>query len=170
MTEETDVLEFGLGALPHIPDERDFQISALYETLGIEEVVALPASYAVPGMPAVLNQHTTPQCVAFSSSAMKTWQDAKDQHKTFDFDEATFFHQIGGTANGASVRNAMSRMLHWGYPVAKVGDPQHHKIAAYYLIPRDQFSLKRAILTFGPIIVTTNWYHSWFHPVKGLLP
>lgn len=48
--------------------------------------------------------------VAYSSSAMKAWQDRRDQERFFDFDGPAFFAAMGGTANGAYVRDAMERM------------------------------------------------------------
>ena len=82
-----DLLPYGLGALPDAPDERDYPISALYASEGLAASVVLPASYAAAGMPPVLDQHATPMCVAFSSSAVKGWQDSRDQEAFFDFDE-----------------------------------------------------------------------------------
>ena len=73
-----DFSAYGLGALPDAPDERDYPLSALYASEGLTASVVLPASYAAPGMPPVLNQHATPMCVAYSSSAMKSWQDRPD--------------------------------------------------------------------------------------------
>jgi len=93
-----DLSRYGLGALPDAPDERDYPLSALYAAEGLTASVVLPASYAAPGMPPVLDQHATPMCVAYSSSAMKAWQDRRDQERFFDFDEPTFFGQIGGTS------------------------------------------------------------------------
>jgi hypothetical protein len=84
-------------------------------------------------------------CVAYSSSAMKAWQDRRDQERLFDFDEPRFFREFGGTANGAYVRDAMDRMRAVGYPVAGSGDAGHHKIAAYYAVPRDPAAIKAAI-------------------------
>jgi hypothetical protein len=158
---------FGLGALPDPPDERDYPISALYAADGVTASVVLPASYVAPGMPPVLDQHATPMCVAYSSSAVKAWQDRRDQERFFDFDEPRFFSEIGGTAQGAYVRAAMERMRTAGYPVAGAGDPAHHRIAAYYAVPRDLATIKAAILDLGPIVVSTTWYRSWFHPVNG---
>ena len=69
-----DIAIYGLGALPDAPDERDYPVSALYASEGLIASVVLPASYAAPGMPAVLNQHATPMCVAneFSGPADRT--------------------------------------------------------------------------------------------------
>ena len=62
-----DLATYGLGALPDAPDERDYPISALYASEGLTASVVLPASYAAPGMPPVLDQHATPMSVAYSS-------------------------------------------------------------------------------------------------------
>ena len=64
-----DLATYGLGALPDPPDERDYPISALYASESLTASVVLPARYAAPAMPAVLNQHATPMCVAYSSFA-----------------------------------------------------------------------------------------------------
>jgi hypothetical protein len=165
-----DLSRYGLGALPDAPDERDYPISALYASEGLTASVVLPASYTAPGMPTVLDQHATPMCVAYSSGAMKAWQDRRDQDRFFDFDEPAFFTAIGGTARGAYVRAAMERMRFFGYPVAGLGDAGDHRIAAYYAVPRDLATIKAAILDLGPIVVSTTWYRSWFHPGKGVLP
>jgi hypothetical protein len=165
-----DLSTYGLGALPDPPDERDYPLSALYAAEGLTASVVLPASYAAPGMPPVLDQHATPMCVAYSSSAMKAWQDRRDQERFFDFDEPRFFREIGGTAAGAYVRAAMERMRSAGYPVVGVGDPVHHRIAAYYAVPRDLATIKAAIYDLGPIVVSTPWYGSWFRPAAGVLP
>jgi hypothetical protein len=96
-------------------------------------------------MPPVIDQHATPMCVAYSSSAVKAGQDRRDQERFFDFDEPAFFAAIGGTASGARVRDAMERMRSAGYPVAGSGDAAHHRIAAYYAVPRDVATIKAAI-------------------------
>jgi hypothetical protein len=165
-----DLSTFGLGALPDPPDERDYPLSALYAAEGLTASTVLPASYAAPGMPPVLDQHATPMCVAYSSSAMKAWQDRRDQERFFDFDEPAFFAAIGGTAQGAYVRSAMERMRSFGYPVADSGDAAHHRIAAYYAVARDVATIKAAIHDLGPVVVSTPWYRSWFHPTAGVLP
>ncbi len=166
-----DLLTYGLGALPDPPDERDYPVSALYAAEGIEPTAALPASYAAPGMPPVLDQHATPMCVAYSASAMKAWQDRRDQERLFDFDEPRFFREIGGTAAGAYVRAAMDRMRASGYPVTGSGDAGHHRIAAYYAVPRDVATIRAAIHDLGPVVVSTPWHQSWFRPrADGTLP
>jgi hypothetical protein len=169
MTEERI---YGLGALDDVPDERDYPVEALYAAEGLAPTApdALPSFWKAPGMGPVLDQGNTPHCVAYSSSAMKTWQDKRDQLQTFDFDEPRFFINIGGTPNGAYVRDAMNELLADGYPVLSSGQPGLHKIAAYYTVPLTVDAIKAAIYDLGPIIISTPWYRSWFHPVAGVLP
>jgi C1A family cysteine protease len=165
-----DLATYGLGALEDPPDERDYPLSALYASEGLLASVVLPAAYVAPGMPPVLDQGSSPMCVAYSSSAVKAWQDRRDQERFFDFDEPKFFGQIGGTSAGAYVRDAMERMRRYGYPVVASGDAGSHKIAAYYAVPRDLATIKAAIHDLGPVVVSTPWYQSWFRPAAGVLP
>ncbi len=67
-------------------------------------------------------------------------------------------------------QNAMERMRSAGYPVVGVGDPAHHRIAAYCAVPRDLAAIKAAIHDLGPVVVSTPWYRSWFLPAAGVLP
>jgi hypothetical protein len=173
MTDQPET--FGLGAFQPIPDDRDEPIAVLYAAAGIDPSAALPASYAAPTMPPVTNQGNTPMCVAFSSAAMKSWQDRADGRVSiwFDFDESRFFRWIGGTANGAWVRDAMKVMLGRGYPVTGKADysAADHRIRGYYAIARRRSDLQAAILALGPVVIATPWYQSWFRPdARGVLP
>jgi hypothetical protein len=165
----TDTTEYGLGAIESPPDPRDYPIADLYAALGLE-AVALPARYRHAPMPTVLNQHTTPQCVAFSAAAEQMAFDIRDQKSWFTFDEARFFTMIGGGPGGADVRVALGVRKATGYPTVGHDDAGSHRIAAYYAVPRDVLSIKQAIFTFGPLILATPWANSWFHPVNGVLP
>jgi hypothetical protein len=163
-------LGYGLGAIMSPPDERDFELAALYDATALGEELATwvpPSSYASPGMPAVLNQGDTPMCVAYSHSAQKAWQDHRDQGKYFDFDEPYYFRLIGGTAVGAVVRNALDRMRNYGYPVISVGQAGSHKIAAYYAVPKSRFAIQQAIYALGPITLGVHWMNSWFYPLDN---
>lgn len=163
--------DFGLGALPSPPDDRDYPIDQLYAATGTEMPMAVPATYVVPGnIPPVLNQGSTPRCVAYSSEMMKSYQDRIDQGKFFPFDEAKFFYRIGGGPNGAITRNAFAEMLHAGYPLDSVDQAGQHKIAAYYRVPVTRSDIQAAIMSFGPVVLGMSWYNSWFNPTStGLL-
>ena len=165
-----DLATYGLGALPDPPDERDYPVSALYAAEGLSR--PSPCRRRTPRRGCRPCSTSTPRRCASPtrSSAMKAWQDRRDQERLFDFDEPRFFREIGGTAAGAYVRDAMNRMRAVGYPVAGSGDAGHHRIAAYYAVPRDLATIKAAIHDLGPVVVSTPWYQSWFRPAAGVLP
>jgi C1A family cysteine protease len=158
--------EHGLGALQSPPDERDFPIADLLASAGEAAAIALPPIYVVPLRAPILDQGTTPMCVAYSTSSLTSYQDRDDQSpvKWWDFDEPRFFRAIGGTSQGAFLRNALDRLLKVGYPVVTLGQADHHRIKAYYSIPPDVATIKATIRTFGQIVLATPWYHSWMHP------
>jgi len=52
-----DLSAYGLGAMPD-------PLSARCTAEGLTASVVLPASYAGPGMPPVLNQHATAMCAS----------------------------------------------------------------------------------------------------------
>jgi len=156
---------FGTGAIQSPPDDRDFTFEQLVTASGQELTASLPSTFLMTGLAPILNQGNTPMCVAYCTSGMKGYQDRKDQGKFFNFDEPRFFSLIGGGPNGSTVRVGLDRLLKAGYPVVGVGDPGHHRIAGYYAIPKAQNTLMQAVHDFGPLLVSTPWYHSWFHPV-----
>jgi hypothetical protein len=156
------VTDHGLGALPSPPDDRDFPIEQLYALTGQEKAIVIPAVYYAPNETyAPLNQGTTPQCVAYSSGAMKLCQDGM-----WPLDAGTFFKRIGGGPNGAITRNAFDQLLKVGYPP----DEANHMIGSYYAVRVIQAEIQAAIMAFGPVVLSVTWYHSWFTPIGGVLP
>jgi len=170
MTEERI---YGTGAKQSPPDERDYDIGDLYVAAGVEPipVAAIPDPYHIPGsINPVLDQNGYPECTAYSSSGMKAYQDRIDEGKSHDFDEHLFFKRIGGGPDGAFTHDAMEQMLKVGYPLVNVDQASAHRIVAYYRVPTTKLDIQQAILAFGPIILSTSWYRSWFKPVNGVLP
>ncbi len=154
--------EHGLGAIPSPPDDRDFPIDALYALTGAEKAIVIPPTFYAPSETyAPLNQGTTPQCVAFSSGALKLCEDGM-----WPLDTGLFFTRIGGGPNGAVTRNAFAQMLKVGYPP----DEANHKISAYFAAPVIQAEIQAAIMAFGPVVLSMAWYNSWSSPVHGVLP
>ena len=155
----------GLGAIPSPLDERDFPIADLYALTGKPKAVTIPTTYRVPGeLNPILDQGSTPQCVAFSSAGLKGTEDRIDQGQFFDWDTGTFFVQIGGGPNGAVVRDAFKQMLAAGYPVKVVGDAGDHKITSYYAVPLTLAEIQAAIMAFGPVVFGMTWLNSMFSP------
>ena len=157
---------FGLGWLPSPPDERDFPLAALYAAAGIEPAAVIPDAYTAPDpLPVVFDQGSTPECVAYSSGAMKVYEELRDSGAfTPAFD--AFFKAIGGGPKGAYTRNAFDRMLKAGYPPNEA----LHKIASYYTVPVTRDDIQQAILAFGPVVVGMSWDQAWFSPRLGVLP
>jgi hypothetical protein len=164
---------YGLGALQSPPDERDYLIAQLYEEEGIvpPPAAAIPDTYLAPGpQPPILDQNGYPECTAYSTSRLKSWQDRKDLGKFYDFNEHLFFQVIGGTQYGAFVRDALDRMLKVGYPVVGSNEANLHRIAAYYNVPTTKLDIQQAVMAFGPLVIATSWYRSWYKPdANGVL-
>ena len=167
----TDDLLPGLGWLESLPDDRDRPVDALYAATGTEPPTALPPAYHVPApLYPVVDQGSSPMCVAYSAAGEQGWYDLRDTCLAL-FDEALFFRQIGGTPDGAVIRDALARRLSAGYPPAgHPGRAASHRIAAYYSVPVTRADLCAAIASFGPVVLGTPWARSWFHPVQGVLP
>jgi len=168
----TDDLRSGLGWIESPPDENDWTVDALYAATGTDVPDALPASYHVPApLYPVVDQGSSPMCVAYSAAGEQGWYDLRDTGLAL-YDEPLFFSQIGGTQNGAVIRDALARRLSAGYPVS--GHPElagQHRIAAYYAVPVAQADLCAAILSFGPLVLGAPWAHAWFRPRSdGTLP
>ena len=162
--------EHGLGGVQSPVDPRDFPIASLYGSLGLASTVALPSQFRVPVMPPVYDQDGTPQCVAYTAGCIKGHQDRIDQAQFFAWNFGRFFTEIGGGPGGAYMRNALDHMQGTGYPVINVASEKAHRIAAYYAVPLNETEIKTAILQSGPLAIIGPWYHSWFHPVNGVLP
>lgn len=163
---------YGMGGIQSPPDERDMQVSDLLAALsGKDEykagAVSLPSSYRAPGLPPVMDQGTTPMCVAYSSGSMKNWQDKRDLDKFFNFDESRFFYSIGGGPNGAVARYALDRMLNYGYPEHGGVYASRHKITAYYSVDKSMSIIKHAIMRLGPILMLGPWYNNWIYNIPG---
>lgn len=149
----------GLGAIRSPLDVRDYQI---IDRLAADGFAAAPGPiWFAPHWPPVGDQGLNPTCVSFSHGSMKAWHDYIDQGHFFDFNEPLFHVQIGGSATGAVARYALDRMKDYGYPVVGAGDPELHKIAAYYAVPLDIGTIKQALMAYGPLTLLGPWYPSW---------
>jgi len=166
--------EHGLGAIASPEDPRDFAIEGRPEYAAALATV-LPATWLEPNSPPVSNQGATPMCVAYSAANDQGHMDRPESGLFPAFDRKKFFAEIGGGPNGAVIRDALSRRLHFGYPLATTPDhAAEHQIGAYYRVPLQVDAVKAALLVSfrnGGVVVGGPWYHSWFHPAgSGRLP
>ena len=156
---------YGLGANQSPPDERDYQI-ADYGPV----TLTVPPSYSVPKMPGVLDQGQSPECVAYSGACEQGAFNLVDEGHNYLWDEPYFFALIGGGPNGAVVRTAFAKRLSYGYPLKPANSGSSHaahRIAAYYAVPVTEAAIKAAIVSYGPVVLGTPWYNSWFTPGPG---
>lgn len=139
--------------------------------------IPLPPRYVAPLMPPVLNQHTSPMCVGFSTAGVKGFEERRDGHGFLGFDPAWLYRLAQGfdglpnPHDGTTLRAALRVMKGTGY--ALLGHPEaagHFKIAAYYAVPQDTNSIKRAVIQHGPVLIGSAWYRSWFRPTNGIMP
>lgn len=161
----------GLGLLDTQVPITAPSVEVKYLIDGKEPPVGLSAKFKVGGMPPVMNQGGTPRCVSFSISTVKNWQDRREFGHFFDFNEIRFANLIGTTSAGAFMSVGLARARDYGYPVVDSGNASRHQIASYWSIPVTTYELKRAISTYGPILVISPWYQSWNYPrANGQLP
>jgi C1A family cysteine protease len=158
-----------LGALPSPPDPRDLDITPLLDT-----APRLPRRHVAALMPRVLDQGDTGRCVAFASTGIKQWEERRDGHTFLGFDPDWLYLQAGGTQDrqgGLFCRAALRVLKHEGARLERhPGSEAGFRIAAYYAVPFALDTLKRALLAYGPLLIASVWYGSWFHPRDGILP
>ena len=166
------MIEHGYGAIPSPPDERDVvaSVQVLEKVVG---ATTLPTSYLLRSRPPISDQGLTPQCVAFSTASEQQKNDRHDFGRFVDFDEPTFFHQIGGTFAGAVMRTALLRLRDYGYPEqSRTPDAGKHRIKAFFRIEFNKWAIKRAIIHNKGLLVVGRWWASWEYPTgtKATLP
>ena len=161
--------DFGLGAYPSPPDPHDYPHTA----------TAGPASFArrlvLDGMGPVLNQGNLPQCVSYASAGMKMWEEKRDARGVISYDTAAFYRTLkqydGIPGAGSNGRTAMKVLKNLGMPESgKAGSSAHNKVATYWAVPTTVAGIKNALATTGPVLTGGEWYASWFHPIRGILP
>lgn len=102
-------MSFDFGRIPDPLDERDYQ----WRSLVMPVAVTLPDSHKVTAMGPVLDQGTTPQCVAFTSAAIKMHEEYREHRRYYSLDTARLYascKQQDGypTQPGTTMRTAAS--------------------------------------------------------------
>ncbi len=163
---------YGLGGVQSPPDERDFQLSADFTP--DELTVAIPPTFTVHNPGPIYDQHTSPQCVAYSAAGQQASFDLTETSHNYLWDFVLFFHRIHGTVNGAQIRVALSERVKRGYPLLPSGSGNSsaaHRISAYYAVTKSRDAIKRALVLRGTLLFGTPWFNSWFYPnASGVLP
>ena len=165
-------LALGLGAVPSPPDLRDFRLELP------AAAPPLPYRYQARSMPPVLYQGATPTCVGHAGVTVKAWEERRDPSwaRFLPFDPFWLYRRCKATdgiphAEGTFPRAALAILLKEGAQLRGAAAPNRRlRIAAYYRVPVDVESMKRAIVAYGPLLVATRWSRSWFRPIDGRLP
>jgi hypothetical protein len=160
--------DFGLGALESPPDPRDYPLQLAPLT------APLPSRFLCDGMPPVLNQGKLPMCVAFATSGMLSWFGKIDAEGVVDFDEPWIYRNCkaidGIVGAGTDGRSAMRVVKNLGARALNRPEPAtHFRVAAYYAVPVTATALKTALMQYGPVLLGSRWFNSWFRPVNGII-
>lgn len=163
-----------LGAVASPPDKRDFQISSILTPE--QQAVTLPSRFSAQPVPPILNQGKTPMCVGYSSTGMRMQQQRKDLGAWLPLDPVWLYYECkkidGYDGDGSYVRAAMSVLKNKGQAVKQgAGLPAKNRITTYYAVGRTPNEIKRAVYTYGTVVLAMPWWESWFRPgSRGVLP
>jgi hypothetical protein len=162
-----------LGAVQSPPDNRDYQFASLLTPE--EAAVALPGYYQANPVPPRIAQ-VGGTCTAASSTYMRMYQQKLDLGAWLKLDYQWLYAEEkkidGIQGEGSTVRAAMTILKNKGQAiVGNAAAAVKNRISAYYAIPINVESLKRAIFTYGGIVVAAPWANSYFKPgANGVLP
>jgi hypothetical protein len=162
-----------LGALASPQDIRDYKFASLLTAE--ESAAALPAYFQAKVVPPRISQ-VGGTCTAASSTYMRMCQQKLDLGAWLKLDYQWLYSEEkkidGISGEGSTVRAAMTVLKNLGQTI--VGNPSapfKNKISAYYAIPVTVDALKRALFTYGGIVVAAPWANSYSKTgVDGILP
>lgn len=181
------VFKYALGALPNIPDSRDFVLASFLPEKAIPSFV----SYAQQMTP-IKNQGRLGSCVAFATTAMKEYYDAKELDTTIDLSEQNLYGECkkidGYSGEGTYPRTAMSVLLKIGEPEERfqpyegVYPPRNqplsgyldnaalYKIQTYASVTGGLQGIKEALALNGPVGISVWVYSNFYTAPNGVIP
>ena len=147
---------FGTGALPLLPDARDYPMERLPSVADMLQV-GFPASYDLSGLvEQVYNQGALPSCVAHSTCGMKSLEDKIDRKVWNVYDAVALYQENGGNgSNGVDTRGVLQDAQANGVPLLSGGG--RNRIGSYAFAPQieGQFeaTLKAAVAANEPCVL-----------------
>lgn len=191
-----------LGRIPSPDDPRDFSLRSLVAPEALA-AIDLPRAYAIRTLKRVYRTRFDQQensCVGQSLALAKIVHERRDMRRHYPVDPLWIWRRskaLDGIPNpnadrGTYIRTALGVLLDEGARIALPGlpEPAHDQLAAdprfrigsYYRLNTVE-EIKAAIFLFGPVVLGTEWYESWFdvatradftrrpaHPYPGFLP
>lgn len=168
----TDITSL-LGAVQSPPDPKDYQFVSLL-TPDQQAIVLPPRFRADPVPPRIAQVGGT--CTAASSTYMRLHQQKKDLGAWLKLDYQWLYREekkIDGIPGEGSTLRAAMRVLRGKGQALLIpggGEPAKNRISTYYAIPASAEALKRAIFTYGGIVMAGPWAETDFHPeANGVL-
>src|SRR5438552_12241619 len=92
--------EFGMGALPRIPDRRDYRLHDYPDVRAILEAGA-PPSFDLRSYVrfSIYNQGSLPSCVAHSAAGMQSINEEIERNQAIMYDAVALYHAAGGNGS-----------------------------------------------------------------------
>jgi papain like protease len=179
-----------LGRVPSPADDRDFSLRSLVAPEALA-AIELPRAFSNRTLKRVYRDRFDQQessCVGQSLALAKIVHERRDMRRHYAIDPLWIWRRskmldgIGhpGADRGTYIRTALGVLLHEGARVAKPGLPEpafdeqaaesRFAIGSYFRLHTVE-EIKAAIFLFGPVVLGTEWYDSWFDPAEnGMLP
>ena len=151
-------------------DPRDYNIRQLLALPPAKPLPPkLPSLYWTVQTPIVLNQGSTPECVAYASSGMKTDEEYQEWNRVYKFNAGALYakcKQQDGSPNdpGTWPKVACDIMLKQGMALgcSKKFDTKWG-INGYYGITTDNTDdeIKAILYQYGTMLFASYWYDNW---------
>lgn len=156
----------GLGRIKDRPDERDHPLRRYLSP------VRTPARYSrLAQLGPVTDQGNTPQCVAYSSSTLKTHHERRQHRRTYLFDQPRLYaecKQRDGIPeqDGTYIRTALDLLRHGG--AGRQGrvweqDAPRYRIERYARL-HTIAEIEETIRYVGAVIIGMDWSDEWRQP------
>jgi hypothetical protein len=123
---------YGTGAVPRLPDARDFDLGKLPSVTGaVPDEVNLSQYCWV-----ILNQGSLPACVAYSIAQMQSTYEFMDEKETLTFDGSRIYYENGGDGlNGIPTARVLKYGVDKGLPILASTQGRRLQSYAYTLSP-----------------------------------